>query len=353
MSASVTRFAWRPRSDAPADRKRAFTLVELLVVISIIALLISILLPSLKNAREQAKQVKCQAQQRTIAQAEITYQTEENDWIPGSPGTSGSVLLRYQGNPPDEEDISAPPVQYWDWAGPLATVQMKMGLKHNRGDRFGQVVREVFECPSNRIISEPYLNSSVGEVGTFKRQPMVSYNTFRNFMYWPRDASTTEHPNAVFNVGGNSNLAKNYAPNAGRIGTPAEKAFVADSSRFTNSEGNVDHDISWSANYGGAFSDGGPTLLGGAVDADKYLRSFWLKDPQRRYSYRHGRPNNPGIVVGFFDGHAGYVSEKESRFPDYWWPKGATLPLNDLNHPTQLKVASMIGPPDYLYHVRR
>ena len=64
------------------SRKTGFTLVELLVVISIIALLLAIIIPSMNKARDTAKRVVCSNQLKEIARAISMYADSYNGWMP-------------------------------------------------------------------------------------------------------------------------------------------------------------------------------------------------------------------------------------------------------------------------------
>ena len=71
--------------------RRGFTLIELLVVISIIALLIAILLPSLAKAKELANRAVCSANIRGIIQVMFTYAQSNNNVFPCTPGPEGTT----------------------------------------------------------------------------------------------------------------------------------------------------------------------------------------------------------------------------------------------------------------------
>lgn len=72
-------------------RVNGFTLIELLVVISIIALLLSVLTPALRKAKESAKQVVCSSNLRQWGVVFLSYTTENNNkfWIEYNVWTSG------------------------------------------------------------------------------------------------------------------------------------------------------------------------------------------------------------------------------------------------------------------------
>lgn len=81
--------AMHPAGAAGLDVQRAsrahagaFTLVELLVVISIIALLVSLLLPALKGAREAARGTQCLTNLRQLSTGFYLYATDRNQTLP-------------------------------------------------------------------------------------------------------------------------------------------------------------------------------------------------------------------------------------------------------------------------------
>ena len=80
-------------SSARVSSRPAFTLVELLVVIGIIAVLIAVLMPALAAARAQSKSVACKSNLRQIGMACLMYAQEHGKWIGFTAGIDRKVLL--------------------------------------------------------------------------------------------------------------------------------------------------------------------------------------------------------------------------------------------------------------------
>lgn len=142
MSTQMNRRA-KQRSGYGARARLGFTLVELLVVISVIALLISILLPSLKKAKDQAKTVKCAANARQVGQAVSIYLAESNTFYPPSYVYPRNELGGWS-NRDDGQNATSVPYGYLHWSFFLYGS--------------GKVSDEAFQCPSFQSGGAPRTN---------------------------------------------------------------------------------------------------------------------------------------------------------------------------------------------------
>lgn len=86
----------RQPNPAGTIRDSGFTLVELLVCIAIIAVLVSLLLPALRNVREQAARVQCASNLRQVGMAELSYANANRGYLlardRGHPGSVGDLV---------------------------------------------------------------------------------------------------------------------------------------------------------------------------------------------------------------------------------------------------------------------
>lgn len=303
----------------PLGAVRAFTLIELLVVIAMIAVLLSLLLPSMVGARRTGQRVVCMATLRELAQGGTQYANENEDWIVGAPSGSGAYLAA-------ATTAYGPAVQRWDFMGPLAQL-WNLGIPQGDGTVTDVIARfnayrgnKAFMCAANKFIAMRFAGPDA------RAGWMVAYNSCRY------QVSTEAE---ILGWGHNEKPPNDWRPSYNRIGDAAKKVLFADGARYSTVTQIPDYDLSLPGPFGGAFSDTGVY--------SSYSRS-WDRSrapgngntgpvDARMYAFRHSLAEPPvGATANafkgnfaFYDGHVDTLGDLDSSNPFLWLPKGSEL----------------------------
>ncbi|MHC4951752.1 MAG: type II secretion system protein [Planctomycetota bacterium] len=254
-----------------------FTLIELLVVIAVIALLLSVILPALNNAKLAAKQLVCAAQMKQWTLASLAYTAENNyeltPFADTIDTTSGQIALNFE-------------TYYYNRLSPYLTEEYygKWGMD------------DVRRCP-------------MGKAGWGEKAVWIG-------IYYSKH-SPERAPFVYLNSWDGSTLTKMTDPfKITSVKLPANYLMMLDARRDQVFEPLVRWP--WDTDYDG---DGMNDSRGGVIAAGL-----------GPYNFARPKIHRGGCNVGLFDGHVEWISYKE-----FWEADSASLPVHQYwynnNHP--------------------
>jgi len=290
----------------------AFTLIELLVVVSIIALLISLLLPSLKRARQLAKSVMCLANIKAIAAGSLTYAAEDQheQSIPvhplfdqgGDPGAYDWGGKAGRGDSLTGNPIDSPygtPQGRGPATRPLNAVLFKErftdyrdipGLDYSNWKKDQSLELEIYRCPSDRGYSGHHY-------ATWADSRLSSYDHYG-----------TSYAHSTLLFGGPGEMAWSLSPYfrpLSRVPVPAETVYYMENcGRFA-----------WHVRFG---IDDEPDRYACA----RYAGIWALPAQPAHVDGWHGRAYD--IASAFIDGHAVMVEMNGRVVPPPGWTSWRT-----------------------------
>jgi len=277
-------------------RQRAFTLVELLVVIGIIALLIGILMPALGAARRQAQNVQCQSNLRTLGQGLRLYAGANRDSLPYGDYYDVDRALTW--------DIRS---ETANWSIRVASALTKGGL----GDNFynSQTSKGYMRCPS----ASPERASADQFILHYSAHPRLMpgyYQANATDQFVPGNPTVKPYKISKIKRSTEIVLLMDGSQYFDAPGTPTGNshavAAAIESWRFNGGYGwgNGLLDVppasaTWDNNYGGPIDN--------VVNGD--VPTGYSGNNQQNIRWRHGRNDAANFL--FVDGHVGIFHVKQ------------------------------------------